>query len=227
MNTLTIIPARGGSKRFPGKNKYLLCGIPLIAHSILYAIHNKSNYVVVSTDDSELAEIALQYGAQVCMRPVELSEDTSPTIDALHYTYATLKQKMDNIDAIVTLQPTNPLRPQYLWSEALSKLNHSNDSVMSVTLNHLKFGKIDKNGLFVPQSYTPGQRTQDLDKLYFENGLFYASKPELIEQKELFGPRIQTIITDASFAVDIDYNEDLLYAEQLINTYPERYNYYL
>lgn len=227
MNTLAIIPARGGSKRFPKKNKHLLKGIPLLAHSILYAKYHQANQIVVSTDDTEIAELAEKFGALVCIRPKELSEDTSPTIDALHHTYNMLKSGIEKVDAIVTLQPTNPLRPEHLWKEALSKLDKDNDSVMSVSLNHLKLGKINADGIFIPQSYTPGQRTQDLDKLYFENGLFYASKPELIEGRELFGSRIQTVITDTSFAVDIDYREDLLFAEQLLTSYPERYNYYL
>lgn len=227
MNTLAIIPARGGSKRFPQKNKHLLQGIPLLAHSILYAKFHEATHVIVSTDDEELASIAQKFGADVCMRPTELSLDTSPTIDALHYTYTSLKNILSKIDAVITLQPTNPLRPQNLWNNALSKLNETNDCVMSVSLNHLKLGKIDSNGFFIPQSYQPGQRTQDLDNLYFENGLFYATKPELIEQKILFGSRIQTIVTDAYFSVDIDYPEDLLMAEQLLTTYPERYNYFL
>lgn len=63
MKTITIIPARGGSKRLANKNTKLLDGIPLIAHSIIFAKDNDIDKIVVSTDDASIKEIALQYGA--------------------------------------------------------------------------------------------------------------------------------------------------------------------
>ena len=85
MKNIAIIPARGGSKRLPNKNSLLLDGIPLIAHSIMYALNNKSiiDAVFVSTDDEKIKEIALKYGAQVIERPTELSGDLEPTVSAL------------------------------------------------------------------------------------------------------------------------------------------------
>ncbi|MFT5251342.1 MAG: CMP-N-acetylneuraminic acid synthetase, partial [Flavobacteriales bacterium] len=80
MKTIAIIPARGGSKRLPNKNVLGLGGIPLIAHSILYAQENSAiiDAVYVSTDDETINEIAFEYGAQVIVRPESLSCDVEP-----------------------------------------------------------------------------------------------------------------------------------------------------
>jgi N-acylneuraminate cytidylyltransferase len=98
---------------------------------------------------------------------------------------------------------------------------------MAVSLNHLKLGKLSAEGLFLPESYHPGQRTQDLDKRYFENGLFYLTSPNLIKQKELFGKNVQTVITSSQYSVDIDYKHDLLFAESLIQSNIKEYTYFI
>ncbi len=84
MKTIAIIPARGNSKRLPNKNIKLLGGIPLLVHSINYAKqHDFIDAIYVSTDDQDIKEIALQYGALVIDRPKELSGDLEPTVSAL------------------------------------------------------------------------------------------------------------------------------------------------
>lgn len=213
--TITIIPARGGSKRLANKNILLLGGIPLIAHSIIYAKENHIDKIVVSTDDDLIKEIALQYGAEVMDRPKDLATDDSPTID-------TLKQVMENVkgnyDYVVVLQPTNPLRPQNLLHEALKRMNEGNfDSLMTVTRNEQKFGKII-NEKFVPYNYGIGQRSQDLEPLYYENGLLYIAKPSLILEGKLLGENHVPFIVNHPFAkVDIDTQEDFDYAEYLLH----------
>ena len=83
MKTIAIIPARGGSKRLPGKNIQLLGGIPLLAHSILYAQQQDCiDAVYVSTDDEQVAAVAFQFGAFVIERPQVLSGDSEPTVSA-------------------------------------------------------------------------------------------------------------------------------------------------
>ena len=81
---LAIIPARGGSKRLPRKNILELCGKPLIAWSI--EAGQKSKYidkVVVSSDDSEILDIAKKFEADVLRRPNNLATDTSTTFDVI------------------------------------------------------------------------------------------------------------------------------------------------
>lgn len=217
MNIIVIIPARGGSKRLPNKNTKLLGGIPLITHSINFAKENQVDKIVVSTDDATIKEIALHYGVEVLDRPAALATDNSPTID-------TLKQVMENVagnyDYVVVLQPTNPLRPKKLLQEALKRMNEGNyDSLMTVTRNEQKLGKII-NDKFVPYNYAIGQRSQDLDPLYFENGLLYIAKTTLILEGKLVGENHLSFIVNHPYTkVDIDTQEDLDYAEYLFNKY--------
>ena len=98
MKTIAIIPARGGSKRLPGKNTKLLGEIPLLAHSILYAKqHNFIDAVYVSTDDDVIKEIALQYGAIVIDRPQALSGDLEPTVSALKHVLESIDEIIENV----------------------------------------------------------------------------------------------------------------------------------
>ncbi len=176
MKTIAIIPARGGSKRLPNKNLLLLGGIPLLAHSILYAHKNSTliDAVYVSTDNETIKRIALQYGAEVIDRPGNISGDYEPTVSALKHCLEVLDDA--TIENVVLLQPTNPLRPENLLQEAFKTYQKGNyDSLFTVTRNHHKLGKINTNK-FVPYNYEIGQRSQDLEPLYFENGLLYITK---------------------------------------------------
>ena len=219
MKTIAIIPARGGSKRLPNKNTMLLGGIPLIAHSINFAKENEIDKIVVSTDNALIKEIALQYGAEVMARPSALATDTSPTID-------TLKQVMEIIagkyDYVVLLQPTNPLRPINLLQESLKKMKEGNfDSLMTVSKNEQKFGKIT-NDKFEPFNYAIGQRSQELEPLYYENGLLYIAKTALILEGKLVGENHLPFIVNHPYAkVDIDTQEDFDYAEYLFHQQTE------
>ncbi len=218
-STIAVIPARGGSKRLPGKNLMELGGIPLIAHSISYA---KSNALVdavyVSTDDPAIKEVALQYGAKVINRPAEISGDDEPTISAMQHVLETV-----DAENIVLLQPTNPLRPVNLLQEAFDIFTGGNyDSLFTVSRNHHKLGKItDKR--FSPFNYEIGMRSQDLEPLYFENGLLYLSKASLIKQGKIISESAYPMITEHIFGtVDIDTKDDFEYAEWLLKKHHER-----
>ena len=142
MKNIAIIPARGGSKRLANKNILLLGGIPLIAHSILEAQKNATiiDDIYVSTDDRQIKEIALSFGAKVIDRPAQLSGDLEPTVTALKHVLASIP---DQVSAVFLLQPTNPLRPDNLISDAFSLFQKNNsDSLMTITRNHQKLGKL-------------------------------------------------------------------------------------
>ena len=108
---LAIIPARGGSKRLPGKNIKLLNGKPLIAHSIEYAINSPEiNRLVLSTDSEEIAKEGEKFGAEVLMRPAHLAEDTTKTAPVLLHVVEELEKEGYIPDYIVLLQATCPVR---------------------------------------------------------------------------------------------------------------------
>jgi len=214
---ILIIPARGGSKRLPNKNIKLLGGKPLIAHSIEYALHSNIGDVVISTDDVQIKDIAKKYDVKVQNRPKHLATDVSPTIDTLKFVVENLDKDYENV---VLLQPTNPLRPKNLLIDALQLMNENKyDSLMTVTRNHQKFGKIIDNK-FIPYNYKIGQRSQDLEPLYFENGLLYITKVELIKEGKILGKNNHPMLVNHPFAhVDIDTQEDFELAEFYYHKY--------
>ncbi len=215
--TIAIIPARGGSKRLPGKNLLPLDGTPLLVHSIRYARANSEliDQVYVSTEDAEIRAQAEKQGAVVLDRPLSLAGDLVPTIDVLKHCLSELNQEVEHV---VLLQATNPLRPEKLLRQAFVKyMEHGADSLMTVSRNHQKFGRITDNK-FVPYNYSLGQRSQDLEPLYFENGLLYISNAKNIRQGTLLGTNHFPLIVDHPYAhVDIDTAEDLAYAEFILN----------
>lgn len=215
MKTIVIIPARGGSKRLPKKNILPLGEIPLIAHSILYAQQNSEIVadIYVSTDDEEIKKIAIQFGAKVIERPASISGDFEPTVSALKHVLESLDNDVDNV---ILLQPTNPLRPDDLLKQAFEVYKNDNkDSLFTVSANHQKLGKIiDKK--YQPFNYKIGQRSQDLEPLYFENGLLYISKVSLILKDIIISEKAFPFEVNHIFAaVDIDTQEDLDYAAYL------------
>lgn len=215
MKTIAVIPARGGSKRIPEKNIQLLGGIPLLVHSIRYARANSNliDEIFVSTDDATIKKIALQYGVNVIDRPEALSGDLEPTVTALKHVLENIAFEVENV---VLLQPTNPLRPENLLREAFERYQKGNyDSLFTVSGNHQKLGRIIKNK-FLPFNYEIGQRSQDLEPLYFENGLLYITKAKAIFENKIITENAFPLEVNHIFAnIDIDTPDDLAYAEYL------------
>lgn len=223
MKTIAIIPARAGSKRLPQKNLLPLDGLPLLVHSIRYAVVNSDiiDDVFVSTDDEKIKKIATENGAKVIDRPIQFSGDFEPTLSALKHVLESIESDVENV---ILLQPTNPLRPQNLLKEAFHSYKEGNyDSLFSVTRNHQKFGKIVANK-FEPFNYTIGQRSQDLEPLFFENGLLYITKAALIlpldcaraDSKIISENAFPFVVNHIYANVDIDTLEDFEYAEYLL-----------
>ncbi|MDR6846423.1 acylneuraminate cytidylyltransferase family protein [Flavobacterium granuli] len=219
MKAIVIIPARGGSKRILEKNIQMLGGLPLLVHSIQYALVNNEfiDDVYVSTDDKTIKSIALKYGAKVIDRPKSISGDYEPTVSALKHVLESIDEGVENV---ILLQATNPLRPDNLLKEAFETYQKGNfDSLFTVTRNHQKFGKIIDNK-FQPFNYCFGQRSQDLEPLFFENGLLYITKASLILEDKIISENAFPFQVNHIFAnVDIDTPEDLEYAEYLFQKF--------
>jgi CMP-N-acetylneuraminic acid synthetase len=216
---IVIIPARGGSKRLPNKNIKELEGIPLLVHSINYAKENSNLNIdiVVSTDDAEIKRIALENDAIVVDRPEEISGDFITTVAVMKHVIDKFNTKYDHV---ILLQPTNPLRPKELLKSAFNSFIKGNfDSLMTVSRNDDKLGKI-VNNIFIPFNYTIGQRSQDLEPLFYENGLLYITKASLILEEKIVGHKNFPFIVYHPYAkVDIDTAEDFKYAEFILENY--------
>jgi CMP-N-acetylneuraminic acid synthetase len=214
--TIAIIPARGGSKRLPNKNIKQLGEHPLIAHSIMFAKKNNTiiDDIYVSTNDAKIKKVALKFGAKVIDRPEAISGDFEPTVSALKNVLENITDKVSNV---ILLQPTNPLRPSNLIVDAFQDYQTGNyDSLFTVSQNFHKFGKIINNK-FIPFNYTIGQRSQDIEPLFYENGLLYICKAKLILENKIISESAYAKIVNHIFTnVDIDTQEDFDYAEYLI-----------
>lgn len=219
MKHLVVIPARGGSKRLPGKNTLPLCGIPLLAYSIGYAQRSlPDSLIYVSTDDDACAAIARLYGAGVIHRPASLAGDHCPTAPVVEH--AVRQLSAEPFDYVVLLQPTSPLRPEGMMDEALGILSTGlYDSLFTVSPSVLKLGRIEQNR-FQPWNYTLGQRSQDMAPLYYENGLLYISRRDLLLQGRLFGNTAYPLVVDHIYAtLDIDTLADFELAEYYALTF--------
>lgn len=214
MANLAIIPARGGSKRIPKKNIKSFLGKPIIAYSIDAAINSKLfEQVIVSTDDVEIANIAINYGASVpFFRSKENSNDFSSTFSVIEEVLLKLESMNFKFDNICCIYPCAPFVTKKKLIEAYEyfKLNNF-DSLFPI----IQFGfpvqrglKIENNKLkFVNPEYSLS-RSQDLEKIFHDAGQFYwlnSSKCILekklitentgyIEIKELEGQDIDNII---------------------------------
>ncbi len=227
---IAIIPARGGSKRLPRKNVRLFDGLPLIYYTIKAAKESKNiSDVYVSTDDREITELSKKYGANVIVRPDEISGDLATSDSVLVHALEYLDKNSKPSDYLVTLQVTNPLRRDGIVDKAILEFSShgiDSDSLISVSENKHKLGKIENN-CFVPDNYSFGQRSQDLNKLYYENGLVYVTKSEVIRSKRsIFGDKIYPfIINDHYSDVDIDIIEDFEIAETIYIKHKSEFNF--
>ncbi len=218
---LAIIPARGGSKRLPGKNILDLNGKTLVTWSIEAGLKSKYiDEVVVTSDNTEILNISQNAGAVVIERPAELATDTSTTFDSIRHTIENSK----NHDYIVLLQPTSPLRTKGYIDKAIELLIRKEaDAVVSVCemehsplwANTLPNNKSMDN--FIKDKMGE-KRSQDLDKYYRVNGAIYiCSVDRFIQEKTLFiKDNIYAYEMNRSASIDIDERIDFEWAEFLL-----------
>jgi len=213
-----IIPVRANSKRLPGKNMRLLRQKPLIQYSIDFAINNFSiNDIWVNSDDREVIEFAKKQGIMTLLRPDNLATDEIATVDVLKNQVMYFRENNIDCDAIILLQATNPFREDNLLKIAIDKFEKTNrKSLATFTRSESKLGKIENN-FFFPTNYKPGQRSQDLEKSYYENGLLYITKCDSILAGAIMTADVFPLICEnIESSVDIDYLEDFIFAETLL-----------
>jgi CMP-N,N'-diacetyllegionaminic acid synthase len=218
-----IIPARGGSKGLPRKNVLPLAGIPLVAHSILSALEADSvGRIILSTEDSEIAQIGHNYHAEVIARPAELATDHAQTHDVVAHVLETLRERGELPQHFVLLQPTSPLRTaSQIDGAAACYFSGNASSVMSVAIcgHHPMKAMGIENGclqaLLSPRYLE--MRRQDLPEAYDMNGAIYILSSFLfLEKRTFFVPPAMPYIMEATDSVDIDTELDLHFAEYLL-----------
>lgn len=219
MNRLAIIPARGGSKRIPRKNIKDFFGKPIIAYSIEAAINSKLfDEVMVSTDDPEIAAIAIQYGASVpFFRSESNSNDFATTISVLKEVEMGYKQNFNkSFDYICCIYPTAPLINSDKLLEGYNLMVEKElDSVFPV----VEFSYPVKRGVEIVDGKTKmvwpehkNARSQDLETVYHDAGQWYWYNPDKIKNS-LFKENTGSVILTPERVQDIDTYSDWLLAE--------------
>jgi N-acylneuraminate cytidylyltransferase/CMP-N,N'-diacetyllegionaminic acid synthase len=223
---LAIIPARGGSKGFPGKNIKPLGGLPLICHSIKAALKsNLIDRVIVSTEDNEIASIAKDCGAEVpLMRPANLASDTSMVMDAyLHAVDFIAKENSKPIQSFAALLPTVPLRTSEDIDNAIKIFNDKNaNSVISVAEAPIPLHwnmRITKEGILENylSEFNAIKNRQELEKTYVPNGAIYVFRTEILRStRQYYTEKTFPYIMPRNRSADIDDLLDFEWAEYLL-----------
>lgn len=219
MKIFTLIPARGGSKRLPGKNIKPLNGIPLIAWTIRAAQESGvCTAIEVSTDDSQIAAVATEYGAEVPgLRPAELATDTATSVDVALYALDQYERRNGPVDALMLLQPTSPFRSAETIREGarLFEAYKGERPVISFSpaASHPAWCfKVSDGGSTVPFLgwENLNKRSQDLESAWMLNGAFYMINPSRIrkEKKFLCPDLLPLLVTDFRESLDIDTPQD-------------------
>lgn len=198
---LGVIPARGGSKGILRKNIKPICGKPLIAWTIEAARTSRLlNRYVVSTEDSEIAEVARQCGAEVIERPKELATDEATTLSVLQHVLSQVQA-----DTVVLLQATSPIRDSDLIDRCIRRfLETKADSLATGFI--CKYVEYGRNEL----------RRQDVEGFFYDDGNVYVMRADLVERGDRYGKRIERVLLDREQNVEIDDEFDFWLAEQVL-----------
>jgi CMP-N,N'-diacetyllegionaminic acid synthase len=221
MKILVLIPARGGSKRLPGKNIRLLGDRPLIVWTIDLAKNiPKICDILVSTDDIAIAEVASKAGALVpWLRPAELATDTATSVDVCLHALDWYEKENGKVDGILLLQPTSPFRNLKTLIQGLALFKQNDRPVVGVSLaesHPLWCFKVEGESM---APFVDGGglklRSQDLPPAFKVNGSFYLISPDSLRKLKTFFSEdmIPLIFDKPEESIDIDTELDWKMAE--------------
>jgi pseudaminic acid cytidylyltransferase len=221
---VAVIPARGGSKRIPRKNIREFAGKPMIAHSIECAIKSDLfSRLIVSTDDEEVAEIALAFGAEVPFRrPPELSDDQATTTAVMAHSVKWLMEQSSDVSAVCCIYATAPfIRPDDLkrglavlesgrWEYVFSATDYAFPVFRS-------FHKNTAGGLKMLFPEHSNTRSQDLPEVFHDAAQFYWGRPHAwLQSLQIFDVHSTMIFVPRWRVQDIDTEEDWIRAEAMM-----------
>ena len=220
-----IIPARGGSKRIPRKNIMPFAGKPIIAWTIEAALESGLfDRLIVSTDDDEIAEVALEHGAEVPFRrPPELSDDHTGIIEVVQHAIGWSVENGDDIEYVCCMLATAPFLQAEALSQALQQLSESDASyAFSVTAfpfpiqRAIRISPENRVEAIWPENIP--RRSQDLEEAFHDAGQFYWGTRAAFERGEpLFESRSIPIRLPRYRVQDIDTPEDWKLAELMFD----------
>ena len=216
MNTIAIIPARGGSKRLPRKNIIDFLGRPIIAFTIDAAKASGCfQRIVVSTEDDEIAAVAARWGAEVDKRSPDLATDQARVTQVCTALLDKEALAGRSWERMACLYATAPLRSAEDIRATVGLLEDGIcDFAMGVTRYDLqphlalKFGADGSLDPMWPE--LTNKRADDLPPLRVSNGSVYAVKVEAFRRNPSFyGPGLKGHDMPRQRSIDIDTSEDL------------------
>ena len=219
---ICVIPARGGSKRIPRKNIKLFGGKPMIAWSIQAAIDARCfDRILVSTDDQEIAEVAINFGAEIpFLRHKNLADDFTPVSQVLRHAISTLfDAPFDSDHAICCLFATAPFVNPTDISRGLDLLKSSKSETVVFSATTFPFPiqraiRLDKEGYSTsvdPASFP--KRSQDLEECFHDAAQFYWASADTWSSKDNLFEGGRAIVLPRWRVQDIDTEEDWKHAE--------------
>ena len=228
MNTIAIIPARGGSKGVPGKNLQRVGGVSLIERAVRACRQAQLvDQVYVTTDDADIAYTAELAGAEVIIRPYELAGDTASSESALLHALDQVAVVAETPQALVFVQCTSPfIDPATIDRGVELILTGQADSAFSALATHeFLWRSVGGDGLplLAGQNHDAAfrPRRQDRQPDYRETGAFYVmSVPGFQTHRHRFFGRVAPVAVSAATAVDIDNGEDLVLANAIAGLTP-------
>jgi N-acylneuraminate cytidylyltransferase len=218
---VAVIPARGGSKRIPRKNIRPFCGKPMIAWSISAAKESGLfAHVLVSTDDPEIAEIAVKHGAEApFMRPAELANDHAGTTEVIAHATLWARERGWPLSAVCCIYATAPFVEIADIRRGLQELEAGKwEYAFSATdfpapifraFKQRSDGGVE---MFFPEHFLT--RSQDLPPALHDAAQFYWGLPQAwVEGRRIFGPRSLPVLVPRWRVQDIDNEDDWVRAE--------------
>lgn len=220
MRVLGLVPARGGSKGVPRKNLHTVCGKPLLQYTAQAALAARLlSDVVLSTDDTEIAELGRRCGMTVpFMRPPELARDETPMLPVIQHAMRWMEDHGQFFDAVCLLQPTNPLRQPKDIDACIELLDANDaDTVMTILPVPLEYNPHwvyfqNQNGALQLSTgeINPIARRQELQPAFHREGSVYVTRRDIVlNGNSLYGPRLLGYPMDARRSVNIDTPHDL------------------
>lgn len=228
MTIIGIIPARGGSKGFPGKNIYKILGKPLIAYSIEAALAAETlDRVIVSTDDEAIAEAARAAGAEVIMRPPEISGDTAPIEAALAHVTKNVEAEGVKVDVVVLMQANVPCRKPGMIDIVVRKLLESEyTAVLSAfeVNQRPEWAKKIVDGKIVPFMECKSYRRQELPQLIMFDGAVEAIRRDVLMKAAagesgvhtFYGDNMGALLQEKIYTLDLDSADDATMVEAVL-----------
>ena len=224
-----MIGARRGLKRLPEKNIRPLGGVPLLAY-VVHAARRATalTRVIVSTEDDGIAAIARDYGAEIDRRPAPLAADTATVNDVIHeFTRRTVAAGGALPELLLALQPPCPFVSPAGIDAVVAAMREDPraDSLIGIAPRDGVDVTID--GDRASLDVAEPKRSQELAPRYRISGLYYVFRiPRTIERGGYLGERIRFHLDrDPRVLADIDDEFDLLWAQGLLDRYPEFYDW--